>query len=741
MTHDIHRDSYNIHDRPSRVPRFPGQGENPAVNPSIRARLEADAWRRYPAFCAEFAERKLAQRPGRRRLRWQDRTLLIVGIVLGTLLLLRLETASAATQQWGLEFSSAFGEETQLALDTDFRVEVSGLVARAEVTQLFTNPGSDWAEGVYRFPLPDGAAVDRLRVQVGERVIEGEIREKQTARRSYAQALVDGFTASLVEQQKENQFETRLANIGPGERISVTIGFLINVRYEEGAFSLRLPMTFTPRWDGGARLIPGEAAPQPLFTAGAGRPDRRLNMEFLIRTGIGFAAIESRYHDVDIEPTDYGYRVTLRDGGERSDRDFELAWYPDLQAAPQAALMTWDGGDAIYAQLVMVPPAPGAVFRAAREVVFVIDTSGSMQGESLSQAQAALVNGLAELDAGDYFNLVQFNSDFELLFDDSVPATPQNLVWARHYIDTLEADGGTVMGPALRAAFRLPEQDGLLRQVVFVTDGSVGNEKELLAGIGEELGDSRLFTVGIGSAPNSWFMRKAAEIGRGSHTHIGRIDEVAERMSRLWQHIRLPALADICVDWGADAEYYPEIVPDLYAGEPLWVVARLPLQPSRVTVCGWLNGQYWEQESAPLMVPGSDTLATLWARRKIEALEDGMVFGADPGETNAEILQVALDYELLTSQTSLVAIDNTADNAPARLPGELLAQGNVPSLLPAGSAQSFGFTQTATGWQTRVLLSIATLLIAGWMFFFPGTRSPSTGGAQRRVPASPDAAT
>jgi Ca-activated chloride channel family protein len=645
MTQPNHPSDFRTSRKTPARRQYPGESRFPAVNPSIREKLEADAWRRYPAFSARAAARKDLFQKKRARLRWQDRTLLTVGIILATLVLLRIETARAADFDWGLELNSGGSSSTQMALNTDVRVEVSGLIARAEVTQVFGNTGEQWAEGVYRFPLPDGAAVDRLQVQVGERVIEGEIREKQSARRVYQQALWDGVTASIVEQQKVNQFETRLANIAPGEEIRVTIGFLVNVKFEEGSFSLRLPMTFTPRWDSGVLTLNTDPVPRPLLASQETRYDHKLELEFLIRTNIGFAAIESSYHDVDIQPTGNGYLVSLIGDTVLSDRDFELAWYPDLQTVPQSSLMAWDGGDAIYAQLMMVPPAAGSIYRQAREVVFIIDTSGSMEGESLREAKSALHAGLAELGKYDSFNLLQFNSDTELLFNTSMPVTHQNLVFARHYIDQLVANGGTVMAPALHAAFSLAPQPGLIRQVIFVTDGSVGNEKELLAGIAENMGESRLFTVGIGSAPNSWFMRKAAEIGRGNHTHIGKLDEVEIRMSRLWSHIRLPALSDICVDWGAEAEYYPEIIPDLYAGEPLWVVARLPLLPDQITICGLLNGQPWEDSSKPFMAQGTDTLATLWARRKIESLEDSFFNDTATTEIYTEITRVALDRQ------------------------------------------------------------------------------------------------
>jgi hypothetical protein len=198
-------------------------------------------------------------------------------------------------------------------------------------------------------------------------------------------------------------------------------------------------------------------------------------------------------------------------------------------------------------------------------------------------------------------------------------------------------------------------------------------------------------------------------------------------------------LSDICVDWGPDAEFYPEIIPDLYAGEPLWIVARLPLEPREITICGLLNGQPWEQTSRPQPAGGNDTLATLWARKKIEALEDGMMFGADVDFSLEQILDVAMEFGLLTAQTSLVAVDRT----PVRMPDEALASGQIPGLLPAGTSASFAsFPQTAAGWQLQLLLSALSLLIVCWLYWasavppgHPISRSPL--GASSDAACSP----
>ncbi len=626
-----------------------------------------------------------------------------------------------------LQLISDSGVYTELAVDTGIELDITGLVARVEITQRFTNHGSQWAEGIYRFPLPDTAAVDRLRIKVGERLLEGEIQEKETARRSYQKAREAGQTATIVEQQRRNQFETRLANIGPGEAIEITIGYLQNVSYSDFSYHLRLPMTFTPRWEPGGQSATGQASAMSIapHLVSASSNGHRLKLLANLVSSVEFSAIESRYHDVDIRQVDNGYRIELLNQHEQAGRDFELSWTPILQSHPSASLTTFNDGEYVYAQLMLAPPLADSIQPQAREVILIIDTSGSMEGASLIQAKAALSHALNSLGPDDYFNLLQFNSITRRVFDQSVEVTRTSLYMAQNFIDSLYANGGTDMAPALKAALSMPEIPHRMRQVVFVTDGAVGNETELLQKVAQDLGSSRMFTVAIGYAPNSWFMRKAAEIGRGSYVHIGKPEEVEAQMSALWNRIKLPALTDICVEWGDSAEYYPEIIPDLYAGEPLWILARLPSEPTMIGLCGNLNGLDWNLNingwDAAAGGHGGDNLAKLWAAKKIESLEDSLMFGSDPELTRLEITGLALDYALLTRHTSLVAVDRT----PRRDIGESLALADIPGLLPAGSpTQLAGYPATATGWLSQLLLSLFVLLLATSMLLLSGSRLP-----------------
>ena len=421
-------------------------------------------------------------------------------------------------------------------LATDVRISVSGIVARATVRQRFHNPTAVWQEGVYVFPLPENAAVDHLEMRTGERVIEGVIRERAAARAEYEQAKAEGRKASLIEEQRPNVFTTRVAHLGPGEDIDITLEYQQTLRFDAGTFRLRFPMVVAPRY------IPGSVV--AAATAGTGWaeatdevPDAaeitppvvppamgRINPVTLavdLNPGFALARLESPTHAITVgETADGRHRVELASAVVAASRDFELAWTPDVGSAPGAALFTEvrDGG--VYALLMVNPPqAESGTPRAPREVVFVIDTSGSMEGTSIVQAREALQLALERLQPGDRFDVIEFNSSARALFGSPLPAEPATVARARAFVAGLKARGGTEMRAALELALKPGRSPGFVRQVVFLTDGAVGNESALFTLIRDRLGDRRLFTVGIGSAPNSHFMTKAAQFGRGSFTY------------------------------------------------------------------------------------------------------------------------------------------------------------------------------------------------------------------------------
>lgn len=634
---------------------------------------------------------------------------LLVSIVLIGLVLLLASSAQAATENELIRSPSEVGagqllfrHEDQFALApvlyTDVHIQVSGVVARARVAQRFHNPHDEWQEGIYVFPLPEDAGVDRMRLTIGERVIEGQIREREQARKQYEQALREGKRASLLEQERANIFTTSVANIGPHETITVTIEYQQTVRYDAGHFELRFPLVVGPRYIPGRVQVAGfegtgwasntdQVSDAARITPPVRRPDGELHNAVAIsvelNAGMDLTALDSRYHPVDIESSNGRYQVSLQEGPVPADRDFVLTWRPAVGSEPRAALFVDDGHKNGRHSLLMVMPPEAAAAEAqrlSRQLVFVIDTSGSMDGASIRQARQALDLALTRLRPQDVFNVIQFNSITEALFPAPQDATAENIAIARRYVTKLRATGGTEMAPALSLSLRQPDLGLDIRQVVFLTDGAVGNEVELFGIIERELGDSRLFTIGIGSAPNGYFMSRAARFGRGTHTFIGKTSEVEQRMAALFEKIERPVMRDIAVHWpaGSDAQMWPDRIPDLYAGEPLLLSVRGAAD--KVRISGQLAGKPWEADLTLTGGQSNPAVPVLWARRKIAALMQAHVRGGDGEATRKQVVATALDYHLVSKYTSLVAIDIT----PARIRAELLRKRNIASNLPHG---------------------------------------------------------
>jgi len=634
-----------------------------------------------------------------------------------------------------------------LALGTDVTLRVSGLVARATVRQRFANETDLWLEGVYVFPLPEMAAVDRMVLTVGERRIEGVVRERAEAKRSFRKAKREGRTASLLEQERPNLFTTSVANIGPGERVDIAIEYQQTLRYDAGGFELRFPMTLTARYVPGAPAAEGEAAEAsqslpavagtgwapptaevpdaPRITPPMLHPDsgivNPLTLRVALEAGFPLAELASPTHAVDVaELGGHAVEVAVRD--VPVDRDFVLRWRPERGQEPRAAIFSEAYGGEHYALVMVLPPAEGATgARIPRETVFVIDTSGSMGGASIGQAKAALHQALDLLQPDDAFNVIAFDNRPTPLFDGSRPVSWASLRHAHEFVDGLRAGGGTEMRAALEAALRDPgggDASGLqgrLRQVVLVTDASIGNEESLFATIRQELGRSRLFPVGIGSAPNAFFLSRAAALGRGTTTLIGDPTEVKDRMAELFAKIESPVLRDLRIGWSDDVEMWPAQVPDLYAGEPVLVAARLPRFVGDVVVTGRRGDRPYEVRLPLTQGAPERGLHKLWAREKIAHWMMQRSTGTDPKQIREEVLKVALAHQLVSKFTSLVAVDVTP-RRPASAPG---AGTNVPNMGPAGFDPSLVpgvLPQTATPAGLLARLGFASLLAAAGLW-------------------------
>jgi len=571
-----------------------------------------------------------------------------------------------------------------LLLETDVSFDVSGIIARATVKQRFRNTGSMWAEGIYVFPLPENAAVDHFRLHIGERLIEGQIQERALAKKTYEAAKNQGRQAGLVEQQRANVFTTSLANIAPGEEIIVDIEYQQTLDYKDGSYRLRFPMVIGPRFNTINNSPDRHAKDTDVSTVTAETSVNPVYLHVSLDAGVPLEKLESTYHDIDIKQTDtHRYSIALVTEKVFADRDFELVWSPGLSQQPQSVVFTEQHQGYEYALLSVLPPRLDSLGQQLlpRDVVFILDVSGSMNGTSIEQARTSLIQALDRLEPQDSFNIIWFNDRTERLYPRTMPASADNIRYASRIVDKLQADGGTVMQPAL--ALALSEQPGLsrVRQIIFLTDGNVDNEQELFGLIKEHLGDNRLFTVGIGSAPNSYFMRKTARAGRGTFTHISNIDEVQQKTNALLGKLEYPALVNIDMSIeGLDVEAFPQPISDLYLGEPLTVLIRGRQLGNIITLYGDFGESSWQQKIE--LVDGMDHpgIRTAWARNKIESLleqhhDSTTVEQRD--ELKNQVVQTSIDHHLVSRFTSLVAVDVTPVNSSGHLHSEKL-KNNLP---------------------------------------------------------------
>ncbi len=598
-----------------------------------------------------------------------------------------------------------YTDATRLGIDVD--LDVSGPTIRARVTQIFRNPTKDWMEATYVYPLPPGGAVDKLSMVVGDRIVVGDIKERQQARVIYERAKANGQKAALVEQERPNIFTNSVANIGPGETVLVQIEYQEPVQQNGNEFSLRVPLVIGPRYNpapviqsvdmrsdgGGWGATTSDPVPDrdritpPVLDPAFNPKVNPTSITVHLKAGFPLGEVKSHHHPVKIAtPNETTRVITLAQELEPADRDFELSWKPASEKAPSVGLFREHIGNADYLLAFVTPPAVEQAEKKAlpREVVFVIDNSGSMGGTSIQQAKASLLYALKRLQPSDRFNVIRFDDTMDVVFPASVPADAEHVGTATAFVDALQARGGTEMVPAMRAALTDTNNgDGNnVRQVVFLTDGAIGNEQQLFETIAAMRGRSRVFMVGIGSAPNTFLMTRASEIGRGAFTHIGSVDQVEERMRGLFAKLENPAVTGLTAKFSdAKADVTPAVLPDIYRGEPLVLAAKLDKLAGSFEIKGKVGDRPWVVTLPIASAAEGRGLSKLWARRKIDDAEVSRTLRqASPEDADKIILALALEHQLVTRLTSLVAVDKT----PSRPDGAPLKLTELPLNLPAG---------------------------------------------------------
>jgi Ca-activated chloride channel family protein len=551
---------------------------------------------------------------------------------------------------------------------TSFDTVVVGTVAATEVVQTFANPFAEPIEVVYVFPLPERAAVDHYQLAVGDRLIRGEMQTREQALARYEEAKHDGHIAGLLEQERPNIFTQHLANIPPGESIEVSLHLVNTLEQDEGTYSLVLPTVvgrrYNPKGVSDASRITPPRIPDGFTTCAD------LDVRVAIEPGLRPRALRSSFHAIDIQ-REGDVAVVELDGDAGpvvADRDFILTWELGVEA-PQAAIVAQpdtDGDGGTFTLTVQPPRVVADEQAVPRELVFVVDTSGSMSGDPLKTAKAVMHEALAGMRPDDSFAITRFSSSSSSFDAELTSATPGNIEAARAYVDEMVADGGTEMLAGVGTALGFPHEPDRLRVVLFLTDGLIGNETEVFRYLDTQVGDARLFALGVGTSPNRFLLDGLARVGRGAVAYVGRQDEIDEVVERFYSRIATPVLTDIEVDWQglAISEVVPARIPDLFAGQPLTLFGRYAGEPAGdIVIRGRARGRELEVPVRFEMARSEELVgvSSVWARRHIDELLGYPAIRSphDLGYADAKrtAIELALAHGVMTEFTSFVAVD------------------------------------------------------------------------------------
>lgn len=627
---------------------------------------------------------------------------------------------------------------------TSVTADIAGFGARVVVKQAFVNPTSAAIEAVYTFPLPHDAAVDRMRMRIGDRVIEGTIKRREEARQIYDQARANGQVASLLDQERPNIFTQSVANIMPKARVEVEISYVQVLKYEAGQFEFNFPMVVGPRYTANAP-DPGKISP-PIVHKDQ-RAGNNIDLTVNIAAGTGIRELKSALHQVVSNLNGERAQVKLKKQNEIPNRDFVLRYRTATDTVQSAFITHMDPAKGGFFTLLLMPPKrPVASQIAPREMIFVVDQSGSQTGFPIEKSKELTLQMIKAMRPGDTFNVLGFNNVVVPLWPGPRSNSPENLAEATQFVSSLQANGGTELRAGVEAALSAPADPTRLRLVVFNTDGYVGDELQVLKSIAQFRSTARMFTFGIGNSVNRYLIDAMSVAGRGDSETVFLSDNAQSAVAKFVKRTQSPILTNIQVEFeGVPVEQVmPTQIPDVFDDRPIVIYGRYTQAGGgRVTVSGNIGSEPWSQtlevqfgasEAAP-------SLMSLWARRRVDDLQRATIYPAD-GEgapaTQESVIQTALEFSIMTEGTSFVAVEPKVVNVggkqrTVRVPVEMADGVNLNSGLKEESAKRYSFggggstggTGGSTGSTTGATTGATT---GGGKLYYPATAAPANRG-------------
>lgn len=554
---------------------------------------------------------------------------------------------------------------------TSVEVKIAGVIADVRVSQVYQNRGKTPIDAIYVFPGSTRAAVYGMQMQIGERVIQAKIKERVEARAEYDRAKSAGKRVSLLEQQRPNVFQMNVANIIPGDTVTVDLRYTEIIVPEQGVYEFVYPAVVGPRYSN----TPGANAPDtetwianPYLPEGHQAPVH-FDIQVSLSTGIPVQGIHSSTHEVDVQYEGKAKaRIGLKgDSNAGANRDYILQ-YRLKGDQIESGLLLQEGKDENFFLLMTQPPKqvkPEQI--PPREYIFVVDISGSMYGFPLDTAKQLMKELLGGLKVTDRFNILFFSGGSSVLSESSLPATQANIQGALDMMEKLEGGGGTELLPALQRAMAFPTEPGTARSFVIVTDGYVSVEAQAFDYVREHLNQASFFAFGIGSSVNRYLIEGLARAGRGEPFVMTSPDQARLLAKRFKNYIETPVLAGIEVEFGAFGAYdvQPSHVPDLFAERPLIVFGKWRGEPEGDIHIRGHRGESSVEQTIQVdneaVSKDNDALRYLWARQRIADLGDYQTLSPDSG-IREEIKSLGLTYNLLTAFTSFIAVDEVVAN-------------------------------------------------------------------------------
>jgi Ca-activated chloride channel family protein len=588
-------------------------------------------------------------------------------------------------------------------LSTKADVSIAGVIADVKVKQVYKNDGKKPIEAVYTFPASTRAAVYAMKMTIGDRTITAQIREREKARQEYETAKQHGQTASLLEQERPNVFQMNVANIMPGDFITVEMSYTELLVPAESVYEFAYPTVVGPRYSN----IPEKQAKQldqwvqSPYTHEGEAPSYEFGMNVRLDAGLPIQEISCPSHKTSVKYEGLNDATIALDPSEKQggNRDFILR-YRLAGGKIQSGLLLYQGKDEnFFLAMIQPPKRVDASAIPPREYIFIVDVSGSMHGFPLDISKTLLRNLLTNLRPSDYFNVELFSGVSAVMAEKSLPVNAQNIEDAIAFINKEQGSGGTEVLPALQRALAVPRTEGVSRTIVIATDGYVPVETEAFDLIRKNLGEANMFAFGIGSSVNRFIIEGMAHVGMGEPFVIDKPEAAAAQAEKFRKYIETPVLTGIDVAYNGFEVYdvEPKTIPDVLAERPIIIFGKWRGQPTGSIVVTGLGGtgKYHQALALDGVSPSEDNSALryLWARHMVQILADYNNLAQDSGRVK-EITALGLKYSLLTQYTSFVAIDKKVRNVGGKqevveqaLP---LPQGVSDLAVGGGAAAGFG---------------------------------------------------